>query len=165
MDEKAKYVIVLVLAVLVSLATSYFSSSYFHSNAQNASSSSPQPTQEPISTQQPLGGKNFPQYSLSFYARGSSFVTVYSDVAVYNLTVVYNYKPISGGSNVTQSLNYGNYYPSWGSTVVTAGETPSAILKIPQDIIEACSTITTNSAGNPVFAISPQLTVTVYGFS
>jgi hypothetical protein len=165
MNEKAKYTIILILAVLVSLATSYLSTLYFHSNSQSTSSNSPQTTQKPTSTQQPTGIKIFLQYNLSFFAGDSSLVTVYSDVTVYNLTIIYNYKPISGGSNVTQSLNYGNYYPSWGSTVVTAGEIPFAILEIPQNIIEACSTTVANSAGNPVFMIRPQLTVTVYGFS
>ena len=165
MNEKAKYAFFLVLVIFVSLATSYLSTAYLHSSSQSVSSKSPQTTQEPTSTQQPTGTKIFLTYNLTFFANGVSTVTVYSDVTVYNLTVVYQYKTVNGGSNVTQNINYGNYYPSGGSTAVAAGEIPSATLIIPQDIIEACSTTTLNPVGNYVFVIRPQLTVIVYGFT
>lgn len=160
MNEKAKYVAILFLALLISATTSYLTTLSLHSNSQSTSSNSIEANQQPTSV------KIFPLYNVSFLSVGDCRVTVYSNVPLYNLTMDYRYTT-PNDITLTSNVTYGDYFPSWGpSTIIVEGETPYAIYAIPQDIIQACSTTTYNAAeGITVFVIPPQLTVTVYGFS
>ena len=157
MNEKAKYVVILLLAILVSASTSYLTTLSLHSSSQSPSSNTSE------TAQQTASAKIFPLHNVSFSVYVST-VTVYSNVAVLNLTIDYRYTTLNG-STLTRNVTYGDYYPSWGSSVVTEGETPSTSFLIPQDIIQTCSTTTYSADGSLIFKIPPQLTVTVYGYS
>ncbi len=166
MDEKTKYVIVLLLAIIVSSATSYLTTL----SLRSSSTESPQPSSN--STQQPTSIKIFPSYTYGFgvppnEGGSGSSVTVYSDVVIYNLTIDYLYTTLNG-TTLTSNITYGTFHPSYSSgEFVTPGELPSTCYLIPQDIISACSTTYYDPANTEYFfKIPPQLNVTeVYGYS
>ena len=117
MNEKAKYAIILLLAIGVSSATSYLITSYSHSTST----------------------KIFPAFNVNI-GIDLSDVQVNSSVAIHNLTIVYQYKSLNGTMN-TVKVGYGDYAPFWGAgVVINSGTIPYATYRIPDSIISACST-------------------------
>ena len=150
MSEKTKYLAILILAVVVSAATSYmiaFSQSAIYVNALS-------------------GRKVALPYDVSFFAGGNSLVTVYGEVLVRNLTIVYQYTCLDNSTEVTRRVEYGTFVPAWGAgTVIESGAVPEALYKIPDDVILASSKTKLNINNNLVFDVGPICEVLeVYGY-
>jgi hypothetical protein len=151
MNEKTKYLAILILAVIVSAATSYvitLSQSAIYVNALS-------------------GRKVTLPYEVSFFAGGNSLVKVYGKVSVQNLTIVYKYTCLDNSTEVTRSIEYGTFIPAWGAgAVIEAGAVPEALYKIPDDIIQASSKTKLNVNDNLVFDVGPVCEVLqVYGYT
>ena len=160
MNEKTKYLTALILAVVVSAATSYIVTLSLPTPIVEAL------VEQEVAKQLSPNKVNLP-YEVSFFAAGHSLVTIYSKTTVENLTIVYKYKILEDETMATTSVEYGTFIPAWGAgAVIEAGAVPEALYKIPNDIIQACSTTKTNEHGNIVFDIPPQLEIIeVYGYS
>ena len=169
MNEKMKYVTILLLAVVVSSATSYLTTlAVYPSNAPQPSISPIlQPTISP--TLQPTSIRILPTYNVTISVE-DSYVQVFSTVAFHNLTIVYQYTTLNGTSK-TAEVGYGDYYPIWGvGVIIDSGAIPYVTCRIPNSIMSACSTtkiIYTDGIQSGIqFDIYPQLNVTeVYGYS
>jgi hypothetical protein len=175
MNGKIKYLAILILALLVSATTSYVTTSMYLSSLPAAPSSAA-PTMNDLSPQvlQQLSqdiveasksNASLP-FTVQFFAGGDSIVETHSQIALENLTIVYQYTRLSDNSNVTTSVDYGTFIPAWGAgAVIEAGASPEALYKIPESILSECSTKVTNSNGCLVFDGAPQLQVlAVYGY-
>jgi hypothetical protein len=160
MNEKAKYLAILILAVIVSAATSYVTT--LSSPATDVKGLVEQQVAEQLSS-----SKVTPPYEVSFFAAGNSIVTIYSKISLENLTIVYKYTCLENGTTVTRSINYGSFVPAWGAgAVIEAGAVPQALYKIPDDIIQASSTTKLNANDCIVFDIQPKCEVLeVYGYA
>jgi len=160
MNEKTKYLVVLLLAIAVSATTSYVTTLSLHSlNAQGSQQESSQQA-----GQQQASHKISLAYDIDFFAPGST-VTVYSSAALHNLTIVYQYT-YPNGTTVTSNIDYGDYYPWWGTgTVIRMGAVPSAIYAIP-DYIQALATTYVDPESGITKISNPNFKVLeVYGYS
>lgn len=160
MNEKTKYLAVIILAIAVSAATSYVTTLSLHS--LNAQGSQQQSSQQAGSEQAPH--KVSLAYDVDFFAPGST-VIVSSSVALQNLTIVYQYT-YPNGTTVTSNVDYGDYYPWWGTgTVIRVGAVPSAIYAIP-DYIQALATTYVDPDNGITKISNPNCKVLeVYGYS
>jgi hypothetical protein len=160
MNEKSKFLVMLILAVISSSITSYVTTRF--STTMDVKGLVAQEVAEQLSH-----SKVTLPYEVSFFAAGNSLVTAYSKISLENLTIVYKYAVLEDGATVTKSIDYGTFIPAWGAgAVIKAGATPEALYKIPDDIIQASSTTKVNDAGCLVFDTPPQLEVLeVYGYA
>ena len=175
MDGKIKYLSILILALLVSVATSYVTASFYLSTVPAPSSTAPsmddlspqvlQQLSDDI-VQASKSNVSLP-FTVQFFGGGDSIVETHSRVALDNLTIVYQYTRLSDGSTVTTNVDYGTFIPAWGAgAVIEAGASPEALYKIPDSILLECSTTVVNSNGCLVFDGTPQLQVlAVYGYA
>ena len=177
MNSTLKYAVVLVLVVIVSMATSYVTTlSLNKSNQQSSNSPSPQLTSSPspqpknTPTPQTTDNKIFPTYNVTFQVF-RSYVSVYSNMVVHNLTIAYQYTSLNGTLYKTE-IDYGDYFPGYGvGEMIEPGQLPYLTYRIPQSIMDDCSKVHTTyspSDGTPLsysWEIYPQLNVTeVYGY-
>jgi hypothetical protein len=160
MNEKTKYLAILILAVIVSAATTYLTTLTLP--AMDVKGLVEQQVAEQLSP-----SKVTLPYEVSFFAAGNSLVTVHSKISLEDLTIVYKYTILENGTTVTRNINYGTFIPAWGAgAVIEAGAVPEALYKIPNDIIQACSTTKLNVNDNIVFDIQPKCEILeVYGYS
>ena len=177
MDSKVKYLFVLILALSVSVATSYVTTSFYLNNFLGKTSNvdnvdfndlSPQVIQQisdDIVLQLTKTNVSLP-FVISFFAGGNSLVEVHSRVALENLTIVYQYTRLSDGTSVVENVDYGTFIPAWGAgAVIEEGASPEGLYRIPDRILQQCATTVTNSNGCLVFEGNPQLEVLgVYGY-
>jgi hypothetical protein len=95
-----------------------------------------------------------------------NYVIVYSDIAIKNLTITYQYTALNGTAIETK-VKYGDYYSVWGTgAMVQEGAIPSTNYVIPDYIMNACSSIKDDAQGFPAWDVYPQLNVIdVSGYS
>lgn len=158
MNVQIKYLAVLILAIIVSAATSY---------VMTVSSTAIDLERLEEQVVERLSSKVTLPYDVSFFAGGHSVVKVYSKVTVQNLTIVYQYTCLDNSTEVTRSVEYGTFIPAWGAgAVIEAGAVPEALYKIPDDIIQASSKTKLNVADCIVFDVGPVCEVLeVYGYT
>jgi hypothetical protein len=178
MDGKVKYLSVLVLALLVSVATSYVTTSVYLAirpaespnvgtvDVNNLPPQVMQQISDDIVLKLTKTNVSLP-FEVSFFAADDSLVEVHSRVALENLTIVYEYTWLSDGTTVVESVDYGTFIPAWGAgAVIEEGASPEGLYKIPDRILQQCATAITNSNGCLVFEGTPQLEVLgVFGYS
>jgi energy-converting hydrogenase Eha subunit G len=165
MNEKTKYLAILILAVIVSSATSYAATLSLPTGTVKAADVEALVEQQVAEQLSP--SKVTLPYEVSFFAAGNSIVTVYSKMFLENLTIVYKYTCLENGTTVTRSIDYGAFIPAWGAgAVIEAGAVPQGLYKMPDVIITACSTTYVNSVGCTQFDIQPKCEILeVYGYS
>lgn len=163
MENRAKYLAILLLTVLISAITSYATTLSLNPiDTQNL-----QEMQE-LSSQDALKTKvNLLVEYLEFDPPFGGKVKVKTDLALENLTVVYRYTCING-TVITNSIDYGRCVPSLGfGFVLEAGGTlPDVYFKIPEYIVSASSSRIKDELGFLHFDIQPQIEVLeVYGYT
>jgi hypothetical protein len=168
MSNTTKLVAIIVVVVFTSALTSYATNILFLDNAQpvsqNTSSSTPQPTQETSEASTKIHADSF---NVSFAAQdSSSYVMVYSDMPMDDLTIALKYT-CTNGTTLRKEIVYGDYNPTWNpGYAVQPGEIPYQEYRIPDYIIKATSTTKWNPNGYWVFDIYPQVEILeVYGYS
>ena len=154
MGEKTKYLIMVLITILVSSATSYITTTLTMQNIQNDS-------------------QNKTKTKVNFDVKGVNFdidmvfntVHTNPNVNVDNLTIVYQYT-CPNGTKFTESIDYGSYTPTWGSgAVIDPGGAPDVYFRIPEYIIRASSSTMTNEYGTK-WDVYPQVEVLeIYGYS
>jgi hypothetical protein len=103
MNEKAKYLAILLLAMLVSATTSYIIS--YSTGAKGLEN------QQASGIQSPDGNRiDLQTREIIFDATGPDYVIVAIAKAVDNLTIVYQYTCLNG-TVLTESIDYGSYTP------------------------------------------------------
>ena len=178
MNNKVKNLSVLVLALLVSVATSYVTTSAYLTNQRAESlnvgtvdvNNLPPQVMQQISDDivLQLTKTNVSlQFEVSYFAGGNSLVEVNSRVALENLTIVYQYTRLSDGTSVVESVDYGTFIPAWGAgAVIEEGASPQGLYKIPERILQQCAIAKSNNNGCLVFEGTPQLEVLgVFGYA
>lgn len=111
MNDNAKYALVLVISVIASALTSYAITINLNSNIQaNGSQSNSNQQTTNLTETTKIFPINYTSY-FSFTHDDASYVIVYSNVAMHNLTIVFRYKTWEGQTK-TESVNYGDYYPT-----------------------------------------------------
>jgi hypothetical protein len=165
MNEKTKYLAILLVAAIVSAATSYTATLSLPKATVTVADVESLVEQQVTEELSPV--KVTLVNEVSFWAPGPSYVKAYSDVTLKNLTIVYKYTCLGNGTVTTKSIEYGTFIPAWGAgTIIEAGAVPEGLYKIPDYIIQASSTTETNPSGNLVFDTPPQLEVLeVYGYT
>ena len=160
MNEKTKFLATLILAVIASSVTSYVT-------IKSSTTMDVQGLVEQEVAEQLSGSKVTLPHEVEFSAAGHSLVTVRSKTTLENLTIVYRYTCLENSTIITRNVEYGTFIPAWGAgTVIRAGAVPSALYKIPDDIIQASSTTKLNEFDNIVFDTPPQIEILeVYGYS
>ncbi len=164
MDEKKKYLTILLISAVVSASTTYAATrtAFPTARAQDIRTIVDQQVTEQLSLR-----KTNLAFNVDFFAAGASLAQVRGDVTLNNLTIVYKYTRLSDRAVVTESVEYGTFIPAWGAgVIIVAGEMPEFNYKIPENIITACSTTKVNENGCIVFDVWPELEVMeVYGFA
>lgn len=164
MDERMKYLTILFISVIVSVAATYVA---MVTTFPTARAEDPGAIVDKQLAEQLAPRKTNLLFSVYFFGVGDSLVFVRGDVTLDNLTIVYKYTRLSDNVVVIESVGYGTFIPAWGAgVIIEAGEMPEFNYRIPENIITACSTTKLNENYNIVFDVSPQLEVVeVYGFS
>ena len=136
MNNKVKYLSVLVLALLVSVATSYVTTSAYLTNqhAESLNVGTVDVNNLPPQVMQQISDDIVLQltktnvslsFEVSYFAGGNSLVEVNGRVALENLTIVYQYTRLSDGTSVVESVDYGTFIPAWGAgAVIEEGASP-----------------------------------------
>jgi hypothetical protein len=141
MNEKAKYfALVIITALAVSAITSYVTTLSLQ-NAQNTQQ--PEPSQQPSQNTTKIS-INVTGIEFTGDSSGNNFVQVSMDMALNNVTVVYNYTCLNG-TVFTDTINYGRCDPAWvaGNVIEPGGVTPDLTLRIPGYIVHASSSTKT----------------------
>lgn len=181
MEERVKFAVLLIAVILVSVSTTYVTTVALNSNKhvqndpQPSSSSKQRNDDTTQSANETAVNRIVPQYNVSLTfvdlpTLSNSYVAVYSDVPIYNLTIVYSFTSLNGAS-YAQKIGYGNYSPTYNpNDLVAPGQIHFQYYQIPLSIILACSSTkpTYDKSGSPIgitWDVYPQLSVSVYGYS
>ncbi len=164
MDEKTKYLTILIISAVVSASTTYAATL---TAIPTARAQDIRTIVDQQMTEQLAHRKTNLSFSVDFFAAGASLVQVRGEVTLDNLTIVYKYTRLSDRAVLIESVEYGTFIPAWGAgVIIVAGEMPEFNYKIPENIIAPCSTTKVNENGCTVFDVWPQLEVMeVYGFA
>ncbi len=164
MDEKTKYLTILIISVVVTAATTYAATltTFPTARAEDIGAIVDQQMAEQLAPR-----KIDLSFSVDFFAAGDSLVQVRGDVTLDNLTIIYKYTKLSDRAVIIESVEYGTFIPAWGAgVIIVGGEMPEFNYKIPENIVAACSTTKVNENDCIVFDVWPQLEVMeVYGFA
>ncbi len=176
MNGKIKYLFVLLLAVAVSIASSYVTTSVYLSRLpiqQSAvghvdlNSLPPQMVQQisdDIVLELTRTNVSLP-FEFTSYGGNESYVKVHNNVALENLTITFQYTNSTDGMTHIESYDYGTYIPAYGDgVIITYGQDPNSYYRVPYTVIRQCAT-TTLEVDNRTIANIPQLEVLgVFGY-
>jgi hypothetical protein len=176
MNGKLKYLFVLLLAVVVSVATSYVTTSVYLSQL---------PVQQPSVVQMDLNSLP-PQMvqqisddivleltrtnvSLRFefesYGGNDSYVKVHNNIALENLTITFKFTSTVDGMTHIESYDYGTYIPAWGAgVVITYGQDPNSYYRVPYEVIQQCPTTTLDNGAQAVLNVPDLEVLGVFGY-
>ena len=158
MNGKIKYLVILILALLVSAATSYVTTLSLLSI--NTEGSQQQASQDTSKTKVTLVAQN-----ITFRTgEDNSVVKIATDLSLDNLTIVYRYTCLNG-TIFTESIDYGRYNPRWGQgALIDIGDVPGVYFVIPDYIIHASSSVK-STQGALTWIVPPQVEVVeIYGY-
>jgi len=165
MNEKTKYLGILILAVIASVSISYLSILSLPTPIVRAAEVEAL-VERQVAEELSLGKVAIP-HEVSYFAAGNSVVKAYSKTTLENLTIVYRYTCLGNGTVITRSIEYGTFIPAWGAgAIIEEGAVPEALYKIPNYILQASSTTKLNEFACIVFDTWPQIEVLeVYGYT
>jgi hypothetical protein len=177
MNGKIKYLFVVLLAVAVSIATSYVTTTVYLSRlpvqqtsiAQVDLNNLPPQMVQQISDDIVL---ELTQTNISlpfeFLSHGgnNSYVKVHNNIALENLTITFKFTSTTDGMTHIESYDYGTYIPAWGDgVVITYGEDPDSYYRVPYTVIQQCATTTLIDDENQAIPNALQLEVLgVFGY-
>ena len=175
MNGKTRYLFVLLLAVTVSISTSYVTTSVYLSRLSVQQSSvgqmdlnnlPPQMVQQisdDIVLELTKTNVSLP-FELKSYGGNESYVKVHNNIALENLTITFQYYSTDGMTHI-ESYDYGTYTPAWGDgVVITYGQDPNSYYRVPFTVVQKCAT-TTLTEDNQTIQNVPQLEVLgVFGY-
>jgi hypothetical protein len=176
MNGKIKYLSVLLLAVAVSIATSYVTTSVYLSRLPlqqsnvgqvDLNSLPPQMVQQisdGIVLELTRTNVSLP-FEFTSYGGNESYVKVHNNIALENLTITFQYTNSTDGMIHIESYDYGTYIPAYGDgVIITYGQDPNSYYRVPYAVIQQCAT-TTLEADNRTIENVPQLEVLgVFGY-
>jgi hypothetical protein len=176
LNGKIKYLFVLLLAVVVSIATSYVTTAVYlaqlpvqkpsvgHVDLNSLPPQMVQQISDDIVLELTRTNISLP-FEFTSYGGNESYVKVHNNIALENLTITFQYTSATDGLTYIESYDYGTYIPAWGAgVVITYGEDPNSYYRVPYAVIQQCATTTLN-VDNRTIQNVPQLEVLgVFGY-
>jgi hypothetical protein len=177
MNGKIKYLLILLLAVAVSIATSYVTTSVYLSQLPIERSATaqvdlnnlpPQMVQQisdDIVLELTQTNVSLP-FEFTSYGGNESYVKVHNNIAIENLTITFKFTGIGDNMTHVESFDYGTYIPAYGDgVIITYGQDPNSYYRVPYTVIEQCPTTTIIDGQNRTIQNVPQLDVLgVFGY-
>jgi hypothetical protein len=177
MNDKIKYLSVVLLAVAVSIATSYVTTRVYLSQlpVQRSSTAQVDLNNLPPQMVQQISDEivlelTRTNVSLPFefksYGGNESYVKVHNNIALENLTITFKFTGTTDGITHIESYDYGTYIPAYGDgVIITYGQDPNSYYRVPYMVIQQCATITIIDDDNRTISNVPQVEVLgVFGY-